>query len=619
MTSLSSYSHQSAYRPDIDGLRALAVIPVLGFHAGIPGFSGGFIGVDIFFVISGYLISRIILRDIAIGNFSMVTFAERRIRRILPALYAMMAACLVPAWFLMLPDDFENFGQSLAATALSANNILLYLTSGYWGVTTEFKPLLHTWSLGLEEQFYVGYPLLLVLLSRLRKSWTAWVIALIAAASLIMAQICLPSMQTAVFLLLPFRMFELLTGAGLAWLETNGGYRVAAGCGLSPILVSNAGLLAIAASVILLTESSSVPGIAALIPISGAAALIACGPAVTPVGRLLAWQPLVTIGTISYSLYLWHQPLLAFYRVTCTTPPTPAVQSLVVLTAVPLAWASWKWVETPFRHSKRISRPSVFVLAAVSTMAFVGIGIIIDVKAGFPTRVPGVGTSLDAGGRWVAREMYVDRMFKYMEGDFVDPERLNVLVLGNSFARDFLNCAIENDYMTRYEVRYEPVDHPGDLRYLTSETAVSTRMRTLLSKSDVVILVQGDVQIFDPGSWETDSRILYELGAKGIIVVGTKNFGWNPNAIMFMSEQIRQSYRPSVEDDVWMRNEVDVRQFPSDVFVNVLGMLADDQRSVPLFTPGGKLISEDGRHLTIDGAKFLGELLFRDSPLTPFR
>jgi peptidoglycan/LPS O-acetylase OafA/YrhL len=608
-----------AYRPDIDGLRALAVTPVLGFHAGIPGFSGGFIGVDIFFVISGYLISRIILRDIAISNFSMVTFAERRIRRILPALYAMMAACLVPAWFLMLPDDFENFGQSLAATALSANNILLYLTSGYWGVTTEFKPLLHTWSLGLEEQFYVGYPLLLVLLSRLRKSWTAWVIALIAAASLIMAQMCLPSMQTAVFLLLPFRMFELLTGAGLAWLEANGGYRLATGCGLSPILVSNAGLLAIAASVILLKESSSVPGVAALIPISGAAALIACGPAVTPVGRLLAWQPLVTIGTISYSLYLWHQPFLAFYRVTCTTPPTPAVLSLVVLTAVPLAWASWKWVETPFRHSKRISRPSVFVLAAVSTTAFVGIGIIIDVKAGFPSRVPGVGTSRDAGGRWVAREMYVDRMYKYMEGDFVDPERLNILVLGNSFARDFLNCAIENDYMTRYEVRYVPVDHPGDLRYLTSETAVSTRMRALLSKSDVVILVQGDLQIFDPGSWETDSRTLCELGAKEIIVVGTKNFGWNPNAIMFMSERTRQSYRPSVEDDVWMRNEVDVRQFPSDVFVNVLGMLADDQRSVPLFTPSGKLISEDGRHLTIHGAKFLGELIFRDSPLTPFR
>jgi hypothetical protein len=144
-------------------------------------------------------------------------------------------------------------------------------------------------------------------------------------------------------------------------------------------------------------------------------------------------------------------------------------------------------------------------------------------------------------------------------------------------------------------------------------------MRALLSKSDVVILVQGDLQIFDPGSWETDSRTLCELGAKEIIVVGTKNFGWNPNAIMFMSEQTRQRYRPSVEDDVWMRNEVDVRQFPSDVFVNVLGMLADDQRSVPLFTPSGKLISEDGRHLTIHGAKFLGELIFRDSPLTPFR
>lgn len=616
---LGSLNQSSEYRRDIDGLRALAVIPVLGFHANIPGFSGGFIGVDIFLVISGYLISRIIMRDIALDSFSMVTFAERRIRRILPALYAVMAACLIPAWFLMLPDDLENFGQSLAATALSANNILLCQTSGYWGVAAEFKPLLHTWSLGLEEQFYIGYPILLVLLSRLRKAWTAWAIALIAVASLIIAQACLPSVPTAVFLLLPFRMFELLTGAGLAWLEVNNGWQPATQRQLWPILVSTAGILAIAASVVLLTESSSVPGIAALIPISGAVAVIAYGRADTPVSRLLAWQPLVTIGTISYSLYLWHQPLLAFYRVTCATNPRPTVLGLVVLTAVPLAWASWKWVETPFRKSRRISRSQIFALAAVFAMVFVGIGVTIDGQSGFPSRVPGIGTSSDGGGRWVARKLYVDRMFKYMKGDFVDPSRLHILVLGNSFARDFLNCAIENDYMTRHEVCYEPVDHQSDFCYLTSEKTVATRIRTLLSKSDLVILVQGDLQIFDPASWETDSRILRNLGAKKIIVVGTKNFGWNPSAIMSISEQDRQRYRPTVENAIWTRNEIDARLFQGDVFINVLAMLADDQRTVPLFTPHGKLISEDGRHLTIHGAKFLGELIFRDSLLTPFR
>ena len=218
---MSAEVHRDAsYRPDIDGLRALAVVPVLLFHAEVPGFSGGFVGVDIFFVISGYLITRIILRDISLQRFSMLSFIERRVRRILPALYLVMIACIPAAWFLMLADDFENFGQSTLATVVSANNVLIWLTSSYWGIASDFKPLLHTWSLGVEEQFYLGYPLLLLMLSRFRRSATAWVMAIVWIASIISAQVLLDRAPSAVFLLLPFRMFELLTGALLAWWET---------------------------------------------------------------------------------------------------------------------------------------------------------------------------------------------------------------------------------------------------------------------------------------------------------------------------------------------------------------------------------------------------------------
>jgi peptidoglycan/LPS O-acetylase OafA/YrhL len=202
-----------SYRPEIDGLRAVAVVAVVLFHAGIPGFGGGFVGVDIFFVISGYLIASILLSRIEKGNLSLVEFYEKRARRLLPALYAMMLISIPMAWAYMLPDPLENFGQSVVATVLFGNNVLLYLTSGYWDVATEFKPLMHTWSLGVEEQFYLVFPILIILLWKLGRNFLFIVILITAFASLVVSTVLLGVDPEANFYLLTSRVWELLAGA----------------------------------------------------------------------------------------------------------------------------------------------------------------------------------------------------------------------------------------------------------------------------------------------------------------------------------------------------------------------------------------------------------------------
>lgn len=616
---MSAAVHRDAsYRPDIDGLRALAVVPVLLFHAEVPGFSGGFVGVDIFFVISGYLITRIILRDLSLQRFSMLSFIERRVRRILPALYLVMVACLPAAWFLMLADDFENFGQSILATTASANNVLLWLTSGYWGIGSDFKPLLHTWSLGVEEQFYLGYPFLLLLLSRFRRSATAWVMATVWIASIISAQVLLDRAPSAVFLLLPFRMFELLTGALLAWWETSRPGSEGRAFSRGASLLCAVGFLAIGTSVVFFDGASAVPGYAALLPVAGAAVLIACGNTKSPVRWLLACKPAVGLGAISYSLYLWHQPLIVFFRMSCPNPPSPFAQALVALTAIPLAWASWRWVEMPFRDQRHVSRKAVFALAILFGVALGGVGLVIDREGGFPDRVPGM-TSDGGGGRRVTREMYVDRIFQYADRPFVDPTSPNVLVLGNSFGRDFINCAIENGYMTHVETCYLPVNNRGDFGCFAGADSVSAQIRTRLVEADLVVLVQGDTPTFNTACWEHDLSLLKSLGAKRVILVGTKNFGWNPNAIMSMGESGRRNYRPHVKDEVWQWNKADRDNVPPDSFVDVIGMVADDAHTVPIFTTTGQLISEDGRHFTKPGAKYFGKLLFQHPALQDLR
>ena len=372
------------YRPDIDGLRAIAVLAVVLFHAGVQTLSGGFSGVDVFFVISGYLITSIIVREIREGNLSLLTFYERRMRRILPALFVVLAFTSVGSFLLYNPAELEGYGESLIAAAISASNFLFWSESGYFDSLAEVKPLLHTWSLGVEEQFYILFPIILLAISRVsRQRYTAWILTILLVS--LMASIRgVAHWPSAAFYLLHARAWELAVGALLA-------------LGSIPVIhhrhlremVALGGIFSIGWGFVALTSDAPFPGANALFPCLGAALVIHAGSSgSTRIGRMLSWKPLVLIGLVSYSLYLWHWPLLVFARFYKVIPLTGLETTGVLLVAFAAAFASWHFIERPFRKRRSVfTRRTVFVSGMTLTLLMVAFGSSVVVTKGWPGRV----------------------------------------------------------------------------------------------------------------------------------------------------------------------------------------------------------------------------------------
>ena len=387
------------YRPDIDGLRALAVAAVVLFHAGVPGVPGGFVGVDVFFVISGYLITANIHGDLLVGRFSIAEFYERRARRILPALFVMMLGVWVGA-SLFLPADLKLFAESTVAATLSLSNAFFWRHSGYFDVGASGSPLLHTWSLAVEEQFYIVFPLSLWLLARLvrgRRERLTLALAMLWALSFGFSLWQVSHDQRAAFYL-PFdRAWELLTGALLAvaappaperhWV------REATGATALALIVAPAALLSAAAPF---------PGVNALAPCVGAVLFIWCGAGEqarpTLAARILQSPPLVGLGLVSYSLYLWHWPLLVFARYYSLGSSPPTMEALAVLAALLVAYASWALVERPFRQRAWLaSRPALLAGCAASVLALCGLGGAAALAGGLPQRFTPAVQAMAAG------------------------------------------------------------------------------------------------------------------------------------------------------------------------------------------------------------------------------
>lgn len=372
------------YRREVDGLRAVAVLPVILFHAGMPFVNGGFVGVDVFFVISGYLITTILAQENAAGRFSLRNFYERRARRILPALFAVMLACLPFAWMWLLPADMQSFAQSLIGVSLFASNIVFWRTSGYFDTDSELTPLLHTWSLAVEEQYYVFFPLFLMLAWKLGRRWLVGLLGVGALLSLLAAQWGATHMPAATFYLLPTRGWELLIGAMVALYLSRpsgkGPHASEAG--------ALTGLLLVTASIFAFDKHLPFPSFYALVPTVGAALIILCATPQTLVGRLLGSKPFVGIGLVSYSAYLWHQPLFAFarYKSTQEAPSSALMLGLAVL-AMALAWLSWRFIETPTRDKQRFSRNQVWALSLVGTVGFLSLGAVALALNGFDSRL----------------------------------------------------------------------------------------------------------------------------------------------------------------------------------------------------------------------------------------
>ena len=377
--SASLFQPSPKYRPDIDGLRAIAVLLVLNFHA-FPGVApGGFVGVDVFFVISGFLITGIITRELEAGRFSLIGFYNRRIRRIFPALIVVLAATLALGWFWMLPQALAQLGSDSFASAAFFANIALLLQSGYFDIESAKKPLLHLWSLGIEEQFYLFWPLLLMLAARLRVSIIA-VAAVLGIASFLLNVAWIGSNPVATFYLPFTRAFELLAGAVLAcgWIKVSQS-------GTASNWRAWTGIALITASVALLDSHRAFPGWWAVLPVAGSALLLSA-PAAWLNRVVLASRPMVWIGLISYPLYLWHWPLLVFGEMIKFRPLTLLERELILLASMALAWATYRFVEIPFRFGRPSGRKMFALGGGMVLIAVAGFAVVWG--RGFDSRLP---------------------------------------------------------------------------------------------------------------------------------------------------------------------------------------------------------------------------------------
>ncbi|HUK05798.1 MAG TPA: acyltransferase family protein, partial [Burkholderiales bacterium] len=415
------------YRPDVDGLRAIAVLAVVGYHAFPDLVPGGFVGVDVFFVVSGYLITGLILGSLERGRFSFAEFYARRVKRIFPALIAVLLSCGALGWFVLLPDEYRQLGKHVAAGAGFVSNFMLWREADYFDVLSDLKPLLHLWSLGIEEQFYIAWPILLYAFWRRQTALLALTLIL-SAGSLALNVATVRTDAVAAFYSPLARGFELLAGSLLAMKPARApipdGLRASA---------SVVGLLLIAAALLLVDRNRLFPGAWALLPVAGTCLILAAGEEAWLNRHLLARSALVRVGLISYPLYLWHWPLLSFARIFERDEPSPALRGALVAASVALAWMTFAAIEAPIRFG-RPARAKVAALCALMLFAGLG-GLAVFRLQGLPSRSVGASArNIMAQAEWPYWEDEACVRKYAMTPCQASGARPTVMVLGDSHA-----------------------------------------------------------------------------------------------------------------------------------------------------------------------------------------
>lgn len=458
------------YRADIDGLRAIAVLSVVLYHAGVSHTGGGYVGVDVFFVISGYLITGQIYQELTAGSFSVLGFYERRIRRIVPALIFVILLCIPFALVLFLPPGMKGFSESVVAAAMFLSNVYFWMSSGYFDPAAQTLPLLHTWSLAIEEQFYVLIPLVMIVVVPRWGSYVAIPLALLAGASLALGIYMIEKAPSGSFFLLPTRAWELLIGALLVFVPP-----ITIRSRTAREAIGAIGLGMIAYAVLAYTKTTPFPGAAALLPTIGTALLIFIGrDSQTLATALLTTKPIVAIGLISYSFYLVHWPMIVFTRYYLLLEPSAGHIAVIIVASLMLAAFSWRFVERPFRHQKNFApRSAVFGVTAASLMALGLAGALGATSAGFRGRFPTFEqTSPHESARqhWRVNVcLLVDQPHDAWKADkckLTTGASRNALLWGDSFAAHYVPGLVSNaDRLSANIIQYTFAGCPPILSY----------------------------------------------------------------------------------------------------------------------------------------------------------
>jgi len=447
------------YRKEIDGLRAIAILPVIWVHSGLPFLTGGFIGVDVFFVISGFLITSILIKEFENDKFSLYKFYERRARRILPALFAVIIATSIVVPFISShPKFLSDYGISVLSTLLFSSNIYFWQTSGYFGSTSELSPMLHTWSLAVEEQYYLFFPLLLMVLFPLGRKVIVSALLLVSIISLTLSEWGAANSPIGNFYLLPSRAWELLVGSLSAIFFFN---KTISSIRLKfSTYLSMTGLTFVLTSYFLFTPETPHPTSLTLVPVIGTALILLFSEKTNVVGKILSLPFMTAIGLVSYSLYLWHQPVLALMKRNYSLHLAPHQILLAIGITFLLSYLTWKYIETPFRDREKFSSNKIFKYSAVSIllgcfyMLFFKENLSIQRQI-FPEDIARFDLILEADKSHSNQVMFNDGDCKFWSAEFNDQFTQQfesctkkydkaIFILGGSHGMDLYNAIARN-------------------------------------------------------------------------------------------------------------------------------------------------------------------------------
>ena len=580
-------------RDDITGLRAICVLSVLLAHAQIPGFAGGFIGVDIFFVISGFVITASISAQ-GDENFSYLRFWGNRIRRLLPALIFVVLVTVPFAYLWMLPDPLENFGQSIVASLLFANNLLLYLTSGYWDLAADYKPFLHTWSLGVEAQFYFLFPFfLLIICPRTpRNRCNALLLSVILLFLIDLIQRYIFSWDT--FYFPHARGWQLLSGA-LAFYLTKA-WNMKTNMGLTTL-----GLILIIISILVISPLDPTPGPVVTPAVLGSMLFLIFSADHFPTSKLLRSWFVQKIGLASYSIYLIHQPLFAFSRIFSKQRPDIAINFLIMCASIFFGMLIYIFIEKKFRSVNYLSNQKFVALLFFFVASLIAFGLTSHYTGGLPSRL-----FSDPSQSQLSNINYNHR-HKILEGkDFSsDKTKTKVLVIGNSFARDVINVILEEYNVSSLDIAY---------REFWRDCDIKKDIPTYKTFYEADIIVFGS-------NYSLNNSLCFENLLKennnkdnSIFFIGTKHFGENLNWVTRLPVGQRNNLRNQL---LVKYREIDFRAkelIPRENFISILDSLSNPN-GILITDSNGDLVSWDRTHLTQAGAKLIGEKVFRNSSL----